>query len=70
MSPAQPDSLEMSGVEEGFNGMDHTANETNFNFDVSPPDHGLAVGTSSAGPIIIQSLNLSLQAFRPIGHAR
>ncbi|MGN6795970.1 MAG: hypothetical protein ACTHJW_26595 [Streptosporangiaceae bacterium] len=52
---------------QGFNGMDHTANETNFNFDVSPPDEGLAVGTSSAGPIIIQSLNLSLQAFSPAG---
>ena len=50
--------------EKGFNGMDHTANEVNFGFDISPPDHGLAVGTSSAGPIIIQSLNLSLQARR------
>jgi hypothetical protein len=47
----------------GFNGMDHTANEINFGFDITPPDHGLAVGTSSAGNIIIQSLNLSLQAF-------
>ena len=54
--------------EKGFNGIDHTANETNFGFDISPPDHGLAVGTSSAGPIIIQSLNLSLQAFTPSGH--
>ncbi len=53
--------------EKGFNGMDHTANEKNFGFDISPPDHGLAVGTSSAGPIIIQSLNLSLQAFTPSG---
>jgi hypothetical protein len=55
--------------EQGFNGMDHTANETNFGFDISPPDHGLAVGTSSAGPIVIQSLNLSLRAFRPSGRA-
>jgi hypothetical protein len=54
--------------QKGFNGMDHTANENNFGFDISPPDHGLAVGTSSAGPIIIQSLNLSLQAFTPSGH--
>jgi len=53
--------------EKGFNGMDHTANEANVGFDISPPDHGLAVGTSSAGPIIIQSLNLSLQAFTPSG---
>lgn len=52
----------------GFNGIDHTANEANFNFDISPPDHGLAVGTSSAGNIIIQSLNLSLQAFTRSGH--
>jgi hypothetical protein len=54
--------------EKGFDGMDHTANETNFGFDVSPPDHGLAVGTSSAGTVIIQSLNLSIQAFTPSGH--
>jgi len=53
----------------GFNGIDHTANEANFGFDISPPDHSLAVGTSSAGNIIIQSLNLSLQAFTPSGHA-
>ena len=52
----------------GFNGIDHTANENNFGFDISPPDHALAVGTSSAGPIIIQSLNLSLQAFTRSGH--
>ena len=51
----------------GFNGIDHTANEANFGFDISPPDHGLAVGTSSAGNIIIQSLNLSLQAFTRSG---
>ena len=55
--------------EKGFNGMDHTANENNFGFDISPPDHGLAVGSSSHGPIIIQSLNLSLQAFTLSGHA-
>ena len=54
--------------ERGFNGIDHTANESNFGFDISPPDHALAVGTSSAGPIIIQSLNLSLQAFTRSGH--
>jgi hypothetical protein len=53
--------------EKGFNGMDHTANEHNFGFDISPPDHGLAVGTSSHGPIIIQSLNLSIQAFTLTG---
>jgi hypothetical protein len=52
----------------GFNGIDHTANENNFGFDISPPDHALGVGTSSAGPIIIQSLNLSLQAFTRSGH--
>ena len=54
--------------QKGFNGINHAANENNFGFDVSPPDHGLAVGTSSAGPIIIQSLNLSLQAFTRSGH--
>ncbi len=54
--------------EKGFNGIDHTANENNFGFDISPPDHALAVGSSSRGPIIIQSLNLSLQAFTPSGH--
>ncbi len=54
--------------EKGFNGIDHTANENNFGFDISPPDHALGVGTSSAGPIIIQSLNLSLQAFTRSGH--
>jgi hypothetical protein len=53
--------------EKGFNGMDHTANEQNFGFDISPPDHGIGVGSSSQGPIIIQSLNLSLQAFTPSG---
>jgi hypothetical protein len=53
--------------QKGFNGMDHTANEATVGFNVSPPDHGLAVGTSSAGTIIIQSLNLSLQAFKPSG---
>jgi hypothetical protein len=54
--------------QKGFNGIDHTANENNFGFDISPPDHALGVGTSSAGPIIIQSLNLSLQAFTRSGH--
>jgi hypothetical protein len=54
--------------QKGFNGIDHTANENNFGFDISPPDHALAVGTSSHGPIIIQSLNLSLQAFTRSGH--
>ncbi|MGN6795971.1 MAG: hypothetical protein ACTHJW_26600 [Streptosporangiaceae bacterium] len=52
----------------GFNGIDHTANEKNFGFDISPPDHAIGVGSSSHGPIIIQSLNLSLQAFTPSGH--
>ncbi|MGN6676630.1 MAG: hypothetical protein ACTHKL_02485 [Streptosporangiaceae bacterium] len=54
--------------EKGFNGIDHTANENNFGFDISPPDHALGVGSSSRGPIIIQSLNLSLQAFTRSGH--
>lgn len=56
----------VAGVK-AFNGMDHTANEKTVGFDISPPDHGLAVGSSSAGPIIIQSLNLSLQAFTLTG---
>lgn len=52
----------------GFNGMNHTANERTVGFNVSPPDHGLAVGSSSHGPIIIQSLNLSLRAYTLSGH--
>jgi hypothetical protein len=52
----------------GFNGIEHKANERNFGFDISPPDHALGVGSSSRGPIIIQSLNLSLRAFTPSGH--
>ena len=54
--------------ERGFNGLDHTANERTVGFDVSPPDHGLGVGSSSHGPIIIQSLNLSLRAYTLTGH--
>jgi hypothetical protein len=54
--------------QKGFNGMTHAANEFNFGFDISPPDHGLGVGTGPAGKtIIIQSLNLSLRAFTPSG---
>jgi hypothetical protein len=55
--------------ERGFNGMDHAANEATVGFDISPPDHGLAVGTSSKGTIVLQFLNLSLQAFTPTGKA-
>ncbi len=42
-------------------------NENVFGFDVSPPDQGLGVGTSSAGTAIVESLNLTIQAFTPSG---
>jgi hypothetical protein len=51
----------------GFNGQAAAANENTVGFDVSPPDFGMAVGTSSAGTAIVQSLNLTLQAFEPNG---
>ena len=53
--------------EVGFNGMGAGTNESVFGFDVTPPDQGLGVGTSSAGTAIVESLNLTIQVFRPSG---
>jgi hypothetical protein len=54
--------------EKGFNGLDHTANENVFGFDISPPDGAVGVGTGPNGStIVIESLNLVLQAFTPSG---
>ena len=38
-----------------------------YDGEVTPPDQGLAAGTSSAGPAVLQFLNASLQVFRPSG---
>jgi hypothetical protein len=51
----------------GFDGMAAAANENTVGFDVTPPDQGMAVGTSSAGTAIVEDLNLTLQAFKPDG---
>jgi hypothetical protein len=53
--------------EVGFNGMGAGTNQSVFGFDISPPDQGLGVGTSSAGTAIVESINLTIQAFRPSG---
>jgi hypothetical protein len=53
--------------EVGFDGMGAGTNESVFGFDVTPPDQGLGVGTSSAGTAIVESLNLTIQAFTPSG---
>ena len=51
----------------GFNGITTGTNEQTMGFDITPPDQGLAAGTSSAGPAVLQFLNASLQVFRPSG---
>jgi hypothetical protein len=51
----------------GFNGITTGTNEHTMGFDITPPDMGLAVGTSSAGPAVLQSVNASLQVFKPSG---
>jgi hypothetical protein len=51
----------------GFNGQAAAANEGTIGFDLTPPDYGMAVGTSSAGTAIVQSLNVTVQAFKPDG---
>ncbi len=51
----------------GFNGIDSTTSLSVNGFDVSPPDMGMATGTSSQGTAIVQSLNLAVQAFSPSG---
>jgi hypothetical protein len=51
----------------GFNGMSTVTNEHTMGFDITPPDMGLAAGTSSAGPAVLQYVNSSLQVFKPSG---
>ncbi len=51
----------------GFNGQAADANERTLGFDVTPPDQGMAAGTSSAGTAIVQALNLTLQMMKPDG---
>lgn len=53
--------------EMGFNGMTTGTNEHTMGFDITPPDMGLAAGTSSAGPAVLQYVNSSLQVFKPSG---
>lgn len=53
--------------EVGFNGMTTGTNEHTMGFDVTPPDMGLAAGTSSAGTAVLQFVNASLQVFKPSG---
>jgi hypothetical protein len=51
----------------GFNGQTAKSNESTLGFDVSPPDEGMAVGTSSRGTAIVQSLNLTISMYKPDG---
>jgi hypothetical protein len=51
----------------GFNGIDSTTSLNVNGFDVTPPDMGMATGTSSQGTAVVQSLNLAVQAFSPSG---
>jgi hypothetical protein len=51
----------------GFDGQAAAANESTVGFDVTPPDEGMAAGTSSAGATIVQALNLTVQAFKQSG---
>ena len=51
----------------GFNGMTTGTNEHTMGFDITPPDMGLAAGTSSAGTAVLQYVNASLQVFKPSG---
>jgi hypothetical protein len=53
----------------GFNGINSTTSLNLNGFDVTPPDMGMATGTSSAGTAIMQSLNLAVQAFTPSGQS-
>ena len=53
--------------EMGFNGMTTGTNEHTMGFDITPPDMGLAAGTSSAGTAVLQYVNASLQVFKPSG---
>ena len=55
------------GGVKGFDGIDATTSRTVNGFDVSPPDEGMATGTSSQGTAIVQSLNLAVEAFSPSG---
>ncbi len=56
-----------TGGAKGFNGLDSTASLNANGFDVSPPDMGMATGTSSQGTAIVQAVNLAVQAFTPSG---
>jgi hypothetical protein len=51
----------------GFDGINSTTSLDLNGFDVTPPDEGMATGTSSQGTAIVQSLNLAVQAFSPSG---
>jgi hypothetical protein len=51
----------------GFNGLTTVTNEHTLGFDITPPDMGLAAGTSSAGTAVLQYVNSSLQVFKPSG---
>ena len=51
----------------GFDGIDATTSRALNGFDISPPDEGMATGTSSQGTAIVQSLNLAVEAFSPSG---
>jgi hypothetical protein len=51
----------------GFDGINSTTSLNQNGFDVTPPDEGMATGTSSQGTAIVQSLNLAVQAFSPSG---
>jgi hypothetical protein len=53
--------------EMGFNGMTTVTNEHTMGFDITPPDMGLAAGTSAAGTAVLQYVNSSLQVFKPSG---
>ncbi len=55
------------GGVKGFDGIDATTSRALNGFDVSPPDMGMATGTSSRGTAIVQANNLAVEAFSPSG---
>jgi hypothetical protein len=50
-----------------FDGINSTTSLIANGFDVTPPDMGMATGTSSQGTAIVQAVNLAVQAFSPSG---
>ena len=71
-APAAPLTTALAGNvkgAKGFNGINSTASLAVNGFDVSPPDMGMATGTSAQGTAVLQAVNLAVEAFSPSGQA-